>query len=454
MPNFLIKAWNAEKGVSGFFYNNETSTLTHEDGTPVDLSHLGVEAAPLAKKTAATVPVGKTSDIRRLKIQMGLSCNYSCEYCSQRFVPHADETSKKDVGSFLAKLPQWFDGGEDGKGQGVRIEFWGGEPFVYWKTFKPLAEGVRARYPNADFLVITNGSLLDLEKNEWLDRLGFAVAISHDGPGQHVRGPDPLADPKQREAILDLFRRLHPSKKISFNSMLNRHNMSRLAVYEFFKGLTGDESVVIGEASLIDTYDEGGMSEALTSDETLRKFANQAFEELVSGAIPIPNLSVVDLKVRNFVYSVADGRHAAALGQKCGMDRPGHVAVDLRGNVLTCQNVSAASVAPNGKSHLIGTVDDLAAAKPVTSRHWSTRENCRNCPVLQLCHGSCMFLEDALWDASCDNAFADNVVFFALAFEMMTGFRPFLIEGGRAERREIWSPKPVSRKKVIPIKAQ
>lgn len=235
MPNFLIKAWNAEKGVSGFFYNNETSTLTHEDGTHVDLSHLGVEAAPLVKKTAATVPVGKTSDIRRLKIQMGLSCNYSCEYCSQRFVPHADETSKKDVGSFLAKLPQWFDGGEDGKGQGVRIEFWGGEPFVYWKTFKPLAEGVRARYPNADFLVITNGSLLDLEKNEWLDRLGFAVAISHDGPGQHVRGPDPLADPKRREAILDLFRRLHPRKKISFNSMLNRHNMSRLAFYEFFK---------------------------------------------------------------------------------------------------------------------------------------------------------------------------------------------------------------------------
>ena len=33
-------------------------------------------------------------------------------------------------------MPKFFQGGEDGLGKGVKIEFWGGEPLVYWKTLK------------------------------------------------------------------------------------------------------------------------------------------------------------------------------------------------------------------------------------------------------------------------------------------------------------------------------
>jgi uncharacterized protein len=40
--------------------------------------------------------------------------------------------------------------------------------------------------------VITNGSILSDEIIDWLMMLDFAVAISHDGPGQSVRGPDPV----------------------------------------------------------------------------------------------------------------------------------------------------------------------------------------------------------------------------------------------------------------------
>jgi hypothetical protein len=83
-----------------------------------------------------------------------------------------------------------------------RIEFWGGEPFVYWKTLKPLAEGVRTLYPKARFNIITNGSLFDQEKIDWLYNLGFGVGISHDGPAYEAgRGADPLLEPEQRRWI-------------------------------------------------------------------------------------------------------------------------------------------------------------------------------------------------------------------------------------------------------------
>ena len=75
-------------------------------------------------------PAPKSRQVRVLKIQLGLSCNYSCDYCSQRFIERPKETSKKDIDDFMAKMENLtFD-----EEQGLKIEMWGGEPFVYWKT--------------------------------------------------------------------------------------------------------------------------------------------------------------------------------------------------------------------------------------------------------------------------------------------------------------------------------
>jgi uncharacterized protein len=40
-----------------------------------------------------------------------------------------------------------------------------------------------------------------------------------------------------------------------------------------------------------------------------------------------------------------------------------------------------------------------------------------------------MFLEGEYWDTSCSNAYSDNLVHFALAFNNMTGYIPVRIEG-------------------------
>jgi uncharacterized protein len=67
-------------------------------------------------------PLKKSKLITTLKIQMGLSCNYSCDYCSQKFVERA-ETYKKDIDEFMRKLEVLeFD-----EQQGLKIEFWGGD---------------------------------------------------------------------------------------------------------------------------------------------------------------------------------------------------------------------------------------------------------------------------------------------------------------------------------------
>ena len=84
-------------------------------------------------------------------------------------VPDIVQAESKDIENFM-KL---FDELEFSEQTGLRVEFWGGEPLVYWKTLKPLAEELRNKYPNAIFGLITNGSLLDTEKNDWLEKLNI-----------------------------------------------------------------------------------------------------------------------------------------------------------------------------------------------------------------------------------------------------------------------------------------
>ena len=264
---FEIHATKFEDGDTKVFsYDNMSNVLKDADGNifeyPEDqrTDNFLKPYKPFDKNR----PLKKAKLISTLKIQMGLSCNYSCDYCSQKFVERQPETSKKDIDVFLEKLENLhFD--ED---VGLKIEIWGGEPFVYWKTMKPLVEAIAEKFDGwktkPQFSVITNGSILTEEIIDWLMMMDFSVSISHDGPGQFVRGPDPFDDPEQKERILGFYRMMtRLGKGISFNSMLSAKNQSRKEIRDWFVNLTGDENVNLGEGSLVDAYDEDGISNSL-----------------------------------------------------------------------------------------------------------------------------------------------------------------------------------------------
>jgi len=447
MTAFTIHARRAADGVeTTFSYDNQTSTFLRADGTPV------IPSRPMQFGDAEVVSVsqpGRKGDIKTLKISLGLSCNYECGYCSQRFVPHAEQTNPGDVGPFVAQLTASLTAPP------ARIEFWGGEPFVYWKTLKPLAERLRALYPAAHFNIITNGSLLDLEKNAWLEELGFSVGLSHDGPGYHARGADPLDDPAQLAAIMNLWARLKPLGRMSVNAMMHRDNQSRADVQAWLQARFGND-VPIGEGAYIDPYDEGGMAAVLRDPAEHMLYRARAFTELRQGRVA--NFSIARQKIQGFIDSIRNQRPASSVGQKCGMDKADNLAVDLAGNVITCQNVSAKAVAPNGQAHRIGHLSDLPSVQLKTATHWSQRRDCAACPVLQLCQGSCMFLEGPLWEAGCDSAYSDNVPFFAAAIEFLTGYTPYYVEGDfRDDRKDLFGRvhgvPATKQKRVIEIHA-
>lgn len=442
MARFIIKARREDGVESEFIYDNIESRLMTSEGVDIVPHEVGVNYVD-AFAVSESTPSKKVSP-KKLKISLGLSCNYACEYCSQRFVPHDGETNKDDVGPFISGLDAWVKSAPD------VIEFWGGEPLVYIKTLKPLAEALRHKYPETSFTMITNGSLLNPEINQWLDEMGFNIGLSHDATGQHVRGPDPLQDKESLDGIVDLYRRLKPQGRISFNTMMHKGNQSRAEVQKFWVERFG-ESVDIGEGSFIDPYDEGGFSSSLQSSDEQVMYRVRAMHELRLGMVG--KFNGVRGKMQDFLFSLQSRRNAYSLGQKCGMDRDDNIAVDLNGNVLTCQNVSATSISMNGQSHKIGHVAEFEKIELKTATHWSKRDSCANCPVLQLCKGSCMFLEGPLWDAGCNNSYSDNIPYFAGTVERITGFMPYRIEHDSLseDRKDLWSVKQKPRAKEFPI---
>lgn len=457
---FEIFAEKNENDKKVFYYDNMKNILSDDTGFVYEYPN--PKTNPNAKKTTPfdkNNPLKKSKTIDTIKIQLGLSCNYSCDYCSQKFVERPAETSKKDIDSFMSMLDT-LDITEE---TGLKVEFWGGEPLVYWKTLKPLAEALKDKYGHWEkqkirFSMVTNGSLLTREICSWLFYMGFGIGLSHDGPGQHVRGPDPFDDPEKKKIILEFYKIMKSQNRMSFNTMMNNKNTSRKAIYEWFVELTDDPDVSVGEGGFIDAYDEDGANSSLDSLEEHFNYRRNAFNDIYSTEGKI-NFNLTFQKIDGFTNSVLNHIEADYVGQKCGMDDENTIAVDLKGNIVTCQNVSVKETSKNGESHLGGNLNDYDNVELKSVTHWMNRANCKNCPVLHICKGSCMYLDGKYWDITCNNAYSDNVPLFALSIEKMTrGYIPTTIKGDGLplERQDIWGTvyehQEREKKKVIPIK--
>ena len=315
------------------------------------------------------------------------------------------------VDAFLSNLGVWLEGAPE------RIELWGGEPFVYWAKLKRLIPALAERFPEAQFLIITNGSLLDREKLDLIAKYDIDIGLSHDGPGQGQRGPDPLEDPEQRRWIEALLaeRKGH----VSINTVLTAQNLDLAAIKAWFHERLGRD-VTLSLEGVVNVYDAATLLGAGRFEEAdLHALRRSMFESLVSD----PGSFGLDKRVRDFIQSLKVRRPIEALGQKCGMDRPEHIAVDLQGNVMTCQNTGAKG------EHKIGHVDDFDAIALDTATHFAFRDECLSCPVVQLCKGSCMFLEGEFFKQSCANEFAFNMGIMMAAVWHLTGMVVVGVEG-------------------------
>jgi len=400
---FRLDLQGTDGEIEYLFYDNHTSRLVKENGAPVDLipgyRYVDGVIYPDIHHVSPGNPGHKSRRPVRLKIQLGLGCNYACSYCSQAAHKHEGEaTNTRDVAPFMEKLTAALEGAPE------RIELWGGEPLLYWKKIVLLVPALRAKWPSARIGMVTNGALLSDDKIDFIKEWDIKVTISHDGPGQEMRGEDPFESPEW----VRLVRRLFDEHGFSFNAVLTRKNLDPAAAVAWLRGRM-ERDVVVNKEGVVNAHD----TDHRLTDEELADLTRNVFIQTITGKLD--GVPMIEMKLDNFFSTLAYRAPAAKMGQKCQMDREDYLAVDLAGNVLTCQTVGAESM------HKIGSLSDLSAARLDTAWHWSGRPQCGDCPVLHFCYGACMFLEGAEFEATCRNEFAYNKGILMAALYFITG---------------------------------
>lgn len=401
---------NNEKHI--MYYDQHTSDLLDHNKNPYlvhnEQNLVWKEAIKISKENPGT----KVKAPSTLKIQLGLGCNYSCSYCLQSSQIHkSSASSTRDAEIFIKTLDVWLEGSPK------RIEFWGGEPLLYWKKIELLVPELQKRFPNAEYIIITNGTLLNKEIVDKLDEWNFGVGMSHDGPGQAVRGDDPFMNEEIKKNIDYAVSVLGKKRKMSFNSVLTSVNYDVEKIIEWFSKIYPEMPVTF--EGVVHDYNGEGTNSRFT-EEQLKDLTKNLTLQIIYGSAVQGSIAT---KMKDFADSLINKRPSSALYQKCGMDMQDKLAVDLLGNVITCQNTGGQG------EHKIGHVKSFDKISLTTSTHWSFKEECQSCPVLQLCKGSCMYLEGDNWSASCNAEFAYNKAIFAGMLYHITGMILERIEG-------------------------
>lgn len=404
---FKLHLVNRENQELTLMYDPYKGSLLNLVGQPVFAEHTGEAITP--KGVAPWEPTGKSSAVKRLKIQLGLKCNYSCSYCLQSAeIPDATVSSLSDAKEFLTRMDDWLSSAPD------KIEFWGGEPLVYWKKLKVLLPALRDKFPSATLVMITNGSLLTDEITSVLIENSVTVAMSHDGPGHSLRGEDPLTNP----VVLQCVKRLLDQHKeyFSFLSVITKQAPNPNQTIRYFESIFGSE-VPVGFEGVVSHYSSESVHQSGLSGKQLEELTDHIFYGLVGGEHVAKSPTFVN-KTNSLIDKLLSGFGVGGVQySKCGMDQPDHIACDLQGNITTCQNTGA-----NGR-HYVGSVYDMEAAQLTSSTHFSRRHSCTSCPVVASCIGGCMYQETADFTATCKGEFALNMgVLKAALYNALGGF--------------------------------
>ncbi|MDR2041210.1 MAG: radical SAM protein, partial [Tannerella sp.] len=177
-----------------------------------------------------------------------MKCNYRCRYCLV-------EAMKKECASAPEVLSPAVLTREVLRFAGDReigsVQFWGGEPLLHenFERIKALHRAlVSAGQMSTDFFLSTNGSLLYGDRLDWLLENNIAVAVSWDGPGQHLRGPDIFQDDRVMHSVRTLMR--STPDRLTFNPVMTSENRSYGDYVKLLENTLGQKDFRLSEAKL------------------------------------------------------------------------------------------------------------------------------------------------------------------------------------------------------------
>ncbi len=373
-----------------YVFNPGLSLLTDENGTPV------VEKEAPQRRS-------RKKGLSMLRIQLGLRCNYDCEYCKQadQIKPGGTEAVSRGL---VDRVHNTYPEIEN-------IYFAGGEPLLYWDQLSYLIPILRELYPEASMGMTSNGSLLNENHRSFFDRYHVYYVISHDGPGQYLRSGDPFNSPERLALVRDWVENKETRSSIAVNGVLTPLNNRPTEIVAHIRKQVGEAGHVSFEGVADLNTATVGKRQLLFDRESGRTLSHDILRGYVEGRL---TNTCLEQNVHEFVRSMRQQKTSDRISQKCGQLREDVIAIDLQGNTLICHSATS-------QWNQLGEIGKPGKAKP-DQFAWARRETCAQCLVQQLCKGGCLLnpYGSEAQQTTCKNDFYYHMGIFSAAFFEVT----------------------------------
>lgn len=328
--------------------------------------------------------------VRTIFIILGHSCNMQCAYCMQRPVIHEQLTNKINP-----KIYDFIEALQKESGDPIHIQFFGGEPLLYFQNLKEIVEETKRRQIPLSYGVITNGRALTDEMVNFFNEneKGMAFTLSWDGyQTKDTRLFDVFADPILKGRLLSLKRlglsgvisaRAYPKEMLAaFQDISNEYR--KIHGYQVYVNLDEIFDTGIARRELLDVdYDriEREMKElallylqALTGKESSE-------EEYVK----INYLEGFFRQIRHFYIDKGGKWERTTVCCGNGLTT---LNMDVEGNLYPCHNTDekAGSITGDFFPYLYR----ILRGDNIKER----RAECLDCPALAYCQGGCKIVDE------------------------------------------------------------
>lgn len=346
-------------------------------------------------------------NVGTLYIQLGLKCNFHCKYCHQ----NQFRTSSQVTDFTPSRVDGFIDILKRNHVNVHSIALWGGEPLVYWKTLKRLIPKLRELFPDILINFPTNGSLLDKEKVEFLEKYNIHFYISYDG--KQTNRDESVFDKKE---LLESLRSLKGG--VDIMSTQNRASIPIRAVRNEFREIDLKlHSLAVYTIARCNPYNASQAQEILIPDEKIQMHSAFIYDVL-HGKVEDEHLyrGLLDrfehlLRVIAFRFGV-DSQETTYCANSLGRD----VTIDCTGTLFNCMNIPV---------HRFGTVDTFNPFdKSKIFKSPLKRKPCLECPFLTICRGGCPLVHDEaseVFKVNCHNLKCLAVPFFRTMVERLLG---------------------------------
>jgi uncharacterized protein len=297
--------------------------------------------------------------IKTYKLILNKQCNYNCVYCYHG--------TKYDIvrGNFLS--PKQFSEYLPDKGE-YHITYFGGEPLLNFEYITELTDIMKQKNNKVKFSIVTNGSLLDQNKVEEINKRDIRVTISHDAVAQKIT--------RNKEDILETKGELISKiKKLGFISTLTKYNWNYFENWEYFEKFRSKFNIPQP------TIFHAGVRDLLNNiDEDLFIYKNKDYEDMLDKVYDILKNDILNQNYDSYVFRslwkvFSRIYYENILGQgvsPCYASGIEVLTVDTNGNIYSCHN-----------SNIInGNIRDLDNIKINTLK---PVPECENCEIKDTC---------------------------------------------------------------------